>query len=245
VRWPNAWRRRVTRPSSWFPAFGAPVRIGSIVSSLLEPVALYARAPIGDPSSTEVKRFFPLLPLRGGPLGPRLRRCLFQEDRTAPYCGASGFPLLPLRGGPLGPRLRRCLFQEDRTAPYCGASGFPLLPLRGRPLGPRLRKGSRRHRPDRAVFCGASGSGSRKHCYQEIAAFVRYPENNPSSVNRVMTERHGRRPQPWKHDAAGRLPRVARSHRVVPHRHGFVFGFPNCTASELDEQPGLRDPTDF
>lgn len=26
-----------------------------------------------------------------------------------------------------------------------------------------------------------------------------------------------------------------RTHRPVHNRHGFVFGFPNCTAAELDE----------
>lgn len=26
-----------------------------------------------------------------------------------------------------------------------------------------------------------------------------------------------------------------RTHRPVHHRHGYVFGFPNCTAAELDE----------
>lgn len=26
-----------------------------------------------------------------------------------------------------------------------------------------------------------------------------------------------------------------RKHRPVHHRHGFVFGFPNCTAAQIDE----------
>jgi hypothetical protein len=27
-----------------------------------------------------------------------------------------------------------------------------------------------------------------------------------------------------------------RGHRPVHHRHGFVFGFPNCTAASIDER---------
>ena len=40
------------------------------------------------------------MPLRGGPLGPRLRRWVFNTDRIAPDYGASVFPALGY--GPLG-----------------------------------------------------------------------------------------------------------------------------------------------
>ncbi len=53
-----------------------------------------------------------------------------------------------------------------------------------------------------------------------------------------MTERSGRQiHQPlWApYHASRRTPDGDRPHRRVHHRHGFVFGFPLCSAIELGE----------
>lgn len=40
----------------------------------------------------------------------------------------------------------------------------------------------------------------------------------------------------WTKDRVARdTVKPNRAHRPVHHRHGFVFGFPNCTAADLDE----------
>ncbi len=47
-------------------------------------------APIGDRSLDRSGAIFPLLPLRGGPLGPRLRKWHSPtETGSCPICGAS------------------------------------------------------------------------------------------------------------------------------------------------------------
>jgi len=51
-----------------------------------------------------------------------------------------------------------------------------------------------------------------------------------------MTDRNARRrPLSAGYHVARRVSRPARSHRGVQHRHGYVFGFPACSASQLDE----------
>ena len=52
-----------------------------------------------------------------------------------------------------------------------------------------------------------------------------------------MRQDNAGHPKPlWAKFLDARRDREAhRSHREVPHRHGFVFGFPNCSAIQLDE----------
>ena len=54
---------------------------------------------------------------------------------------------------------------------------------------------------------------------------------------KAMTRRtpHTERPLWASYHAAQRVPAITRRHRPVHHRHGFVFGFPLCSATELDE----------
>lgn len=50
-----------------------------------------------------------------------------------------------------------------------------------------------------------------------------------------MQQRHKRQPIWTRYRSSRDTGDPNRRHRPVHHRHGFVFGFPNCTAAELDE----------
>ena len=65
------------------------------------------------------------MPLRGGPLGPRLRNGIFSKDRIARCCGASCFPLMATARSGHGSAM--VFSARNLIARYCGASCFPLL----------------------------------------------------------------------------------------------------------------------
>jgi len=60
-----------------------------------------------------------------------------------------------------------------------------------------------------------------------------------------MTEHNERpsRPLSDRHKPARHTSAPHRNHRGVHQRHGYVFGFPLCSATELDEFLGDAGPT--
>jgi hypothetical protein len=114
-----------------------------------------------DPSQLR-SLLFPLMPLRGGPLGPRLRTGIFSKDGSLAVAEplVSRSWLRPARATPpesysakTDPsQLRSLLFPAHRYGP----------------LGPPLRKQARRQRSDRALFAEPLGRGQVLACRGDV-----------------------------------------------------------------------------
>jgi hypothetical protein len=132
-------------------------RIGAPVFPALATVWQAARAPAQRSSlvvearwSYSLRLRFPLLPLRGRPLGPRLSGVLWSL-RPGGHIRFAFVSRSWLRAA-RAPAPQEWLRHRDQVGPYLRSLWFPALG--NRPFGPRLRKRHRRHRPDRDAVAG-------------------------------------------------------------------------------------------
>ncbi len=169
-------------------------RIGAFVFPALATAWQAARAPAQRSSLVVEARWshplrlrFPLLPLRGRPLGPRLSGVLWslRPGGRIRFAFVSRSRLRTARAtAPL-----EWLRHRDQVGPHLRSAWFPALGYGP----PRLRKHHRRHRPDRDAFVErhfprswlrtTSGHGSAKwpRRHRPNRAFFSEPPSQPRS----------------------------------------------------------------